>query len=346
MASITVTRDELYEKVWSIPMQKLASEYSLSDRGLAKLCARMNIPVPGRGYWRRLETGKKVTRKPLPEESKANTGTIYIKKPRERAIRESEFPVIPVPEKLLKPHPLIRESQQLLRTLSPSENGIVYPSGNQCLNIRVTKGSRKRALRIMDTVLKAFEERGYKVAIDDKWHTAVTVGEERVEFFIQERIITEELPGSDRWTKRYSYQATGELFLRIDTWTDMTRKTFSDGKKARVELLLGRFVSKAIDLGLYMQERTRVRKIEEEEYKRRRAAYELHKKRCEFLEKQSAKFEEQQKLCSYVSAFESSLTPESSKDALDWLEWMKLYVGSLESFPVPTAEDLRVWVSW
>jgi hypothetical protein len=32
-------------------MQKLGWEFGISDVGLAKLCRRYEIPVPGRGYW-------------------------------------------------------------------------------------------------------------------------------------------------------------------------------------------------------------------------------------------------------------------------------------------------------
>ncbi len=41
------TREELYEQVWSAPMQTLALGYGLSDVGLAKTCKRMVILFPG-----------------------------------------------------------------------------------------------------------------------------------------------------------------------------------------------------------------------------------------------------------------------------------------------------------
>ena len=55
---INLTRAELYERVWSTPMQKLAKEFGLSDVGLAKLCRRDEIPLPGRGYWARIQFGQ------------------------------------------------------------------------------------------------------------------------------------------------------------------------------------------------------------------------------------------------------------------------------------------------
>ncbi len=59
-------RDELYEEVWTTPMQTLARKYGISDVGLAKTCRKLLIPLPGRGYWARKEAGQKVERLALP----------------------------------------------------------------------------------------------------------------------------------------------------------------------------------------------------------------------------------------------------------------------------------------
>ena len=37
--NITLTRERLYEQVWSRPMIKVAKEYGISDNGLRKICA-------------------------------------------------------------------------------------------------------------------------------------------------------------------------------------------------------------------------------------------------------------------------------------------------------------------
>lgn len=50
-------RDSLYEEVWATPMAKLARKYGISDVGLAKVCRKLAIPVPGRGYWAKKEAG-------------------------------------------------------------------------------------------------------------------------------------------------------------------------------------------------------------------------------------------------------------------------------------------------
>ena len=60
-------REELYKKVWEIPMIQLAKEYGLSDVGLAKICKKMNIPKPSPGYWRKVETDHVVKKSPMPK---------------------------------------------------------------------------------------------------------------------------------------------------------------------------------------------------------------------------------------------------------------------------------------
>ena len=42
--TVTVTRKQLYDEVWSLPTYKLAVKYGVSDVGLAKICKRNSIP--------------------------------------------------------------------------------------------------------------------------------------------------------------------------------------------------------------------------------------------------------------------------------------------------------------
>ncbi len=60
-------RSDLYALAWSQPVTKIAGRFGLSDRGLAKLCERHDIPLPPRGYWARVAAGQKVASVPLPK---------------------------------------------------------------------------------------------------------------------------------------------------------------------------------------------------------------------------------------------------------------------------------------
>ena len=46
-----VTREALYEEVWSEPMTTVAARYGVSGSLLARVCSRLNVPRPPRGYW-------------------------------------------------------------------------------------------------------------------------------------------------------------------------------------------------------------------------------------------------------------------------------------------------------
>ena len=46
-----LTREALYELVWTTPLSALAARWGLSRNGLAKICDRLLVPYPGRGYW-------------------------------------------------------------------------------------------------------------------------------------------------------------------------------------------------------------------------------------------------------------------------------------------------------
>lgn len=59
-------RSELYAKVWSTPMTKLAAELGISDVGLAKACRRHAVPAPPRGYWAKLSAGQTPPKTALP----------------------------------------------------------------------------------------------------------------------------------------------------------------------------------------------------------------------------------------------------------------------------------------
>ena len=69
---VAVTREELYQLVWSEPVVKVATRFGVSDVAVAKACRKHNIPLPGRGYWARLEAGQKLKRPPLPDPANAS----------------------------------------------------------------------------------------------------------------------------------------------------------------------------------------------------------------------------------------------------------------------------------
>lgn len=60
-------RQSLYDRVWVEPLDSPPKSWGLSGRGLAKICERVGIPVPPRGYWARVQPGQHPRRTPLRE---------------------------------------------------------------------------------------------------------------------------------------------------------------------------------------------------------------------------------------------------------------------------------------
>lgn len=61
-----LTRQELYDLVWSEPISVIAKRVALSDVGFAKACRRAGVPIPERGYWAKRKAGKPVGQPALP----------------------------------------------------------------------------------------------------------------------------------------------------------------------------------------------------------------------------------------------------------------------------------------
>ena len=70
-------RDTLYKEVWAEPVRIVAERYGVSDVALAKICRKMAIPLPGRGYWAKKKAGQAVPVKPLPPLPQGLTATLH-----------------------------------------------------------------------------------------------------------------------------------------------------------------------------------------------------------------------------------------------------------------------------
>jgi hypothetical protein len=191
-------RDELYKQVWATPMRTLAKRYGISDVGLNKICRKLNVPVPGLGYWAKIQAGQEVPQPKLPPLKAGQPSEhviAYVKQPLEIeqdseayekiAFENDPRSKITVARRLMKPHPLVERTERAIKPARLEDSGPTFPREKGCLDIEVSRGNLNRALRVMDALLKALEARGYKVSVinkDRKQITLATVLEEEIEF--------------------------------------------------------------------------------------------------------------------------------------------------------------------
>jgi hypothetical protein len=174
--TLTLSREELYRQVWDEPMSRLAPKLGVSDVGLAKICRRMRIPVPARGYWARVWAGHRVGRPPLPKGRASDAREIVFRQrvPKEGiSVPEGEHPLvererdpgnrIAVSDGTTALHPFVEGARRSLKNARANERGALQPRTIRCIDLQVSRNSLERALRILDAMFKAFDTRGWKV---------------------------------------------------------------------------------------------------------------------------------------------------------------------------------------
>ena len=176
---IRLTRQELYNLVWSEPVWTLAKRYGFSDVWLAKICKKHNIPRPPRGYWARKQAGQRVTQTPLPKKNIDTNIEIHTKTGdhissndkktflQEVGLTRQTMKMPAVPDSLVNPHPLVERSASILASCNVDPKGLVIPATKDCLDIHVSRDSLPRALRIIDTLIKFFESKGLEVSLSE-----------------------------------------------------------------------------------------------------------------------------------------------------------------------------------
>lgn len=60
------SRQKLHKLVWSEPVATVAERIGISDVALSKACRRAGVPVPPRGHWAKVKTGKPTLKAELP----------------------------------------------------------------------------------------------------------------------------------------------------------------------------------------------------------------------------------------------------------------------------------------
>lgn len=343
---IRLTREELYQQVWSVPMRTLAQRFGLSDVGLAKTCKRMVVPVPGRGYWAMKAAGKRVKQIPLgalppnsssvqrevqfaprisAEDKPALTGPVAV---------QAEFEgrpenLIVVSDALRSPHPIVRKTMDSLKGSAKTEKDYVGNWREPHLNVRVSRDLLPRALRIMDALVKAFHGRGWTIAFgsgDDRKCYVVVEGQ-RIPFGIREKIkkVRNEpakpiRSSTGEWYTPYHQdfrdEPSGRLSLVLrNRWGNSVDKSWDDGASWRVEDRLNEFVlgivGRAEEDREWDRRRAEAERAQMEESQRR---YEADRRREaeaaqeRELDRQADSWQKSQHLGDYIAAVKNAAT--------------------------------------
>lgn len=373
---IKLEREKLYEEIWSEPVSILAVRYGLSDVGLAKTCRRLNIPLPGRGYWAKIRAGQIVEKIPLPPLPEGSSSYIEVsllsvqevseKIATQGRVKEQAVAIekINVDEVLTNPHPLIKAAQKRLSIKSGwvDVRG-VRKAPTEVLDIAVTADSLDRALRLADALIKQLTSRGVSISIDSSLgKTELILDEIKISFSLSEHvkrtdhvITPEETKARERRAKsarwepyqsipRYDYYPTGLLTITVGHWPS---KNCKDTINTGLEERLGEVVQNVFEVARLVKEQeierarqVEIRRLAVERYNLALKRLEDEKVALSRLESDANNFARSRQLRDYVLVVEKhSLATGSMTSELEaWVAWAKLKADWLN--PINKISDL------
>lgn len=364
MPWIEYERKELYERVWSAPTSQVAEGENISGRGLAKICKKLDVPRPPRGYWAKVAAGKKPRKKRLP---KRKPGTPLVHRrwvdevhdvetshvAEELIAANKSFDEIVVHDELGDPHPLLAKSLKKLRAKKPRSL-----TETARLDVQVTTPeARERAFRIMDALLKALDARGIEVEVTkpkpDQYKPVASETRARVmgigvAFGLDEQEGSIKTMHQTKWgkklgiapTAKYHREPNGKLALCIRTnvyFRSGRRRTWADGKTQRVEDCLEAFINGLIEIAEKLLQRDELREQErQEQLVRQRARAEAQRRKehqarlHEDLEHRVAAMQKAQAIRDLIGSLQRRHEDVDTMHS-DWVEWAQGVADELEA---------------
>lgn len=340
MDKIKLNRRNLYDLVWSTPMTSLAKKYLISDSGLRKICVKMDIPLPKAGHWEKLKAGKEVEITELPTNYNGTTEiSLDLRKEGEESLKGKQSPEevlkdeiesdaslnIVVPDTLTKPHKLIAETKNahINNENRHSKNFTGYLRSP--LSISATKLNYSRALRIMDTFIKAMEQRGHVFQIKNDSAHLLIYGEEFA-ISIREKNNRIPKPKTGSW-QEYDYIPSGILVFSVRI--SYHNIEWADGRLP-LEKQLSKIVAKieikgAEERDMHLRwEKEREIQAELDRIKRAKEQ-EIENELVKFksLKKKAKLWREASEIRAYLGSLEEKATKEQglTDELKDWLKW-------------------------
>jgi hypothetical protein len=364
-----ISRTELYARVWQTPMIRLGLELGISGNGLAKICQRLDVPYPPRGYWAKKEAGKPVSVTELPQ-LQPGTPTdvdVYPSPPQPQepapiqaviAAAEASASAVTIPETLEGAHPKVKawlaqhKEQQAEREREHKRRRRDEWSWAKPLLADLTERDLYR-FRVTSALLKAVEAAGGRVesAIITGKVTFLIAGQ-KIECSIVEKMRQSLLVPREEGTKWTAYPGfhqnglTSSGFLRVTITTYLRGgvKEWVETSTKRMGAFLPEIVGRIMAAGPILIEWERERKEEarkrEEEEQRRQERRRL-KHRDEHRWRQFCAFatdwHERSRLLAFLAEIENRSHVEAEatiaeQQLSEWIAWAQQKIDSLDPF--------------
>lgn len=353
MKIITVTREQLYDLVWSKTLAKLTEEYAYTNEGIKKICKEFDVPMPENGYWSKLKFDSNIQKTKLnPVFNKEDKIQLTIREqgnlenvdqtPLTRRTKEIESNVkapLIVPKKLINPDILIQNTKKIFEIRK--KDRYYRDEKIDAIHMPVEEQNFDRALLIMDTFIKLLKFRGHNFKRDhNNRGPHINVNDVLFSFGMREK--NKRIPG----TKLYEssiYVPTGILILKIgESYKAME---WSDGA-TKLEKQLAKIVAKIeleAEKELEWREKCRISQIKREEEEIIRKEYEARKElefdKTKELFKAAEYHNKAKMIREYIDSIEIQATNKQNltHELEEWLKWAKDKVDWFD--PLVNKED-------
>lgn len=346
-------------------MSRLAEEFGISGNGLAKICDRLRIPYPPRGYWAKKDAGKPVTTRDLPPRPAGvpEWVDIHPTPPMPPAPPPIEFPPeaalaadVAVPETIDNLHPKIaawlrqhereqREREQENRRRKHDPWSFAKP-----LFEDLTPRDLYR-FRVTSAICTAVERAGGKVAdAPIRGKMVFVVSSHKVACTIVEKMVQQPVRPEGEAPKWSAYpehhqsglHSSGYLRVTIDTYLNRRQYQWIETSKVKISDLLGEIVGTIIAAGPILAEEQRrreesARQSREAEARRREAQRlrELDDGRWRQFRARAIDWEERGRLLEFVQELQRVLETEGDAEVgekliSEWIEWARAKIAALD----------------
>ncbi len=347
-----LTREELYEKVWSTPGTKLAEELGISDVAITKRCKKLNVPRPSRGYWAKLAAGRKSPKLPLPP----TPDEVFLKSAEQSVGNE-----LSLPESMESLHELAAALIAKIKKAHVDSDKRASFYGDRTLpEVKVTKAQAERAAQAFHVILQKVEPLGitFRKAQSSYGPAYFQKSHDRLYLKIEEEMI-EKTPTARR--SRYSGYGyglreekvpSGRLIfsLKTDRYGSSDEKEFTESERLPLDKVLARVVNEIRSHYVAAQKRRKAEAIQRE--KDRIESEIRHKK---YLEERAIKEAEEAKK-NHAKALKKT-AKKRQDDFLKASEWWRMF-ESANAFIVAcehrwkesqsgelTSEQVE-WITW
>jgi len=341
---LTLKRKTLYEEIWSTPKKKLSKKYGISYHRLTRACEKLNIPTPPLGYWKMLKHNKKVTKIPLPQRG-PSTYVLEQKDSIERDMQEllpKKVKPFMVKKYLRNPHPLVKRTYNNLKNMKVNRYKRVKAFREGLLDVSVGPKNLKRALRIMDAIIRELERQEFDLKTEHNYKSSnlyVSIDKAKLYLRIREksyRVTNEpDESGGYNWKHpKFEHFPDGKLRLEIATFhSGDPDKVIRDTKKKTLESQLDKFFPYFLHVAQKEQKHIEKLEAQRRRWKRQRKLneeaqkqhYEEHE-RLQILENNAEAYTKSEYIYDLISQIkkkqaELELTKEEELKLKAWLFW-------------------------